>query len=147
MVTFGSSFNVCDLPQALAEPARILKPCGWFACMWNHRQLEHPIQAQIEAIMKEGVSEHGYDASRGDQTAVLDASGLFGPVVHLDSRLMHEQIIGECAEAWRSHADRLEPLFTLSSLPLKTIFDVLILQTPRLPIRPTSGSRNCGNRR
>jgi hypothetical protein len=29
---------------------------------------------------------------------------LFGPVVHLDSRVMHEQSIDECVEAWRSHA-------------------------------------------
>ena len=38
LVTFGSSFNVCDRPAALQETARILKPSGWFACLWNHRQ-------------------------------------------------------------------------------------------------------------
>lgn len=31
MVTFGSSFNVCDRPLALKETARILKPKGWFS--------------------------------------------------------------------------------------------------------------------
>ena len=41
MVTFGSSFNVCDRSKALKESARILKPKGWFACLWNHRQLEN----------------------------------------------------------------------------------------------------------
>jgi len=104
MVTFGSSFNVCDRQQALKETARILKPRGWFACMWNHRQLEDPIQAQIEAIIKARVSGYGYGTRREDQTAVIDESGLFGPVVHLDSRVMHEQTIEECVEAWRSHA-------------------------------------------
>lgn len=104
MVTFGSSFNVCDRQQALKETARILKPRGWFACMWNHRQLEDTIQAQIEAIIKARVSGYGYGTRREDQTAVIDASGLFGPVVHLDSRVMHEQTIEECVEAWRSHA-------------------------------------------
>lgn len=104
MVTFGSSFNVCDRQQALKETARILKPCSWFACMWNHRQLEDPIQAQIEVIIKERVSGYGYGTRREDQTAVIDASGLFGPVVHLDSRVMHAQTIEECVEAWRSHA-------------------------------------------
>lgn len=104
MVTFGSSFNVCDRQQALKETARILKPRGWFACMWNHRQLGDPIQAQIEVIIKERVSGYGYGTRREDQTAVIDASGLFGPVVHLDSRVMHEQSIEECVEAWRSHA-------------------------------------------
>jgi ubiquinone/menaquinone biosynthesis C-methylase UbiE len=104
VVTFGSSFNVCDRQQALKETVRILKPRGWFACMWNHRQFEDPIQAQIEAIIKARVSGYGYGTRREDQTAVIDASGLFGPVVHLDSRVMHEQTIEECVEAWRSHA-------------------------------------------
>jgi ubiquinone/menaquinone biosynthesis C-methylase UbiE len=104
MVTFGSSFNVCDRQQALKETVRILKPRGWFACMWNHRQLEDPIQAQIEAIIKERVSGYGYGTRREDQTAVIDASGLFGPVVHIDSHVIHAQTIGECVEAWCSHA-------------------------------------------
>jgi ubiquinone/menaquinone biosynthesis C-methylase UbiE len=104
MVTFGSSFNVCDRQQTLNETARILKPRGWFACMWNHRHLEDPIQAQIEAIIKERVPGYSYGTRREDQTEVIDASGLFGPVVHLDSRVMHEQTIEECVEAWRSHA-------------------------------------------
>ena len=104
MVTFGSSFNVCDRQQALKETARILKPRGWFACMWNHRNLEDPIQARIEAIIKERVAGYGYGTRREDQTAVIDASELFGPVVHLDARVIHEQSIEECLEAWRSHA-------------------------------------------
>lgn len=104
MVTFGSSFNVCDRPAALKETARILKPHGWFACMWNHRQLDDPIQAQIESIIKERVAGYGYGTRREDQAAIIDASRLFGPLVHLDSRVIHEQTIAECVEAWRSHA-------------------------------------------
>ena len=104
MVTFGSSFNVCDRQQALKETARILKPRGWFACMWNHRHLDDPIQARIEAIIKERVQGYGYGTRREDQTAVIDASALFGPVVHLDARVTHQQSIEECLEAWRSHA-------------------------------------------
>lgn len=104
MVTFGSSFNVCDRQRALKETARILKPRGWFACMWNHRYLEDPIQARIEAIIKDRVQGYGYGTRREDQTAVIDASALFGPVVHLDARVIHEQTIEECLVAWRSHA-------------------------------------------
>jgi len=103
MVTFGSSFNVCDRALALKETARILKPHGRFACMWNHRQLDDPIQAQIEAIIKEHVTGYGYGTRREDQSAVIDASGLFGPVVHLDAGIIHQQTIAECVEAWRSH--------------------------------------------
>lgn len=104
MVTFGSSFNVCDRQKALEETARILKPRGWFACMWNHRELENPIQSKIESIIKERVSGYGYGTRREDQTEVINSCGFFGPVIHLDSRVMHEQTIEECVEAWRSHA-------------------------------------------
>jgi len=104
MVTFGSSFNVCDRAAALRETARILKPRGRFACMWNHRQLDDPIQARIEAIIAEHVPGYGYGTRREDQTVPITASGLFGPVVHLDSRVIHQQSIVDCVEAWRSHA-------------------------------------------
>lgn len=104
MVTFGSSFNVCDRSLALKETARILKPLGWFSCMWNHRQLDDPIQSEIEAIIKRHVKSYGYGSRREDQTEVIETSGVFGPVVHLDSKVVHIQSIGECVEAWRSHA-------------------------------------------
>lgn len=104
MVTFGSSFNVCNREQALKETARILKPKGWFACMWNHRQLEDPIQIKIEDIIKEHVKDYGYGTRREDQTTIINSSNLFGDVIHLDSSIIHEQSIVECVEAWRSHA-------------------------------------------
>jgi len=104
IVTFGSSFNVCDRLVALKETARILKPRGWFACMWNHRRLDHPIQAQIEALIKDRVRHYDYGTRREDQTAIIDDSGLFESVVHLDSRIVHTQSIEECVEAWCSHA-------------------------------------------
>ena len=104
LVTFGSSFNVCDRALALKETARILKPDGWFACMWNHRRLDDPIQDRIESIIKAQVPGYGHGTRREDQTAVIEASGLFGTVVHVDAGVVHEQTIDECVEAWRSHA-------------------------------------------
>ena len=53
IVTFGSSFNVCNRQQALIEASRILKPNGWFAWVWNHRDIEsNLIQKDIERIIK-----------------------------------------------------------------------------------------------
>lgn len=52
LVTFGSSFNVCNRQEALEEARRILKDRGWFACMWNHRDLDDPLQKEIEQILK-----------------------------------------------------------------------------------------------
>jgi ubiquinone/menaquinone biosynthesis C-methylase UbiE len=104
MVTFGSSFNVCDRPAALRETARILKPTGWFACMWNHRYLDDPIQFQIESIIRKRIPDYGYGVRREDQTDIIYASGLFESVLHIGSRTIHTQSIAECIEAWRSHA-------------------------------------------
>lgn len=104
IVTFGSSFNVCDRLKALTETKRILKPNGWFACMWNHRDLTDPIQVQIEAIIKSFIPDYGYGSRREDQSDIITQSQLFHPVVHLDAKVLHEQSVEACLEAWRSHA-------------------------------------------
>lgn len=104
LVTFGSSFNVCDRSLALKETARLLVPRGWFGCMWNHRNLNDPIQTRIESIIAGHIPDYGYGTRREDQTEVINASGLFGPVVHVSSRIAHSQSIADCVEAWRSHA-------------------------------------------
>jgi ubiquinone/menaquinone biosynthesis C-methylase UbiE len=104
MVTFGSSFNVTDRQKTLAETARILRPGGMFACMWNHRDLADPIQAEIEAIIKGAIPEYGYGTRREDQTEVINKSGLFGKVEKIAGEVSHVQKVEDCIEAWRSHA-------------------------------------------
>ncbi len=104
LVTFGSSFNVCDRAAALEESARILKPLGWFACMWNHRDLEDSIQSRIEATIRKRIPAYGYGTRREDQTTVIRESSNFGPVVRLAGDVIHLQNIDDCVEAWRSHA-------------------------------------------
>lgn len=104
LVTFGSSFNVTDRPRALAEAARILAPGGWFACMYNHRDLRDPLQDAIERAIKHELPDYQYGTRREDQTPVIDHSGLFGPVQLLEGRVVHRQSRSDCLEAWRSHA-------------------------------------------
>jgi len=45
---FGSSFNVVDQKKALKECSRIVRPVGWFACIWNPRDIEYSIRKTIE---------------------------------------------------------------------------------------------------
>lgn len=104
LVTFGSSFNVTDRPLALAEAHRILRRDAWFACMWNHRDLDDEIQARIEAIIREHVPGYGYGTRREDQTDVIAQSALFLPALHIEGTVRHEQSVPDCIEAWRSHA-------------------------------------------
>lgn len=104
LVTFGSSFNVTDRPKALKETVRILKSAGWFACMWNHRVLDDPIQGEIESIIRSHIPSYDYGTRREDQTAVINDSGHFREVRQIEGPVLHEQTIDDCVEAWRSHA-------------------------------------------
>jgi len=104
LVTFGSSFNVTDRPLALAETARMLRPNGWFACMWNHRDLKDPIQQEIEKVISSEIPGYQYGARREDQTEVIRASKIFSEAVYIEGSVTHEQSIEACIEAWLSHA-------------------------------------------
>ena len=103
-VLFGSSFNVVDQTRALAEVARVLVPRGWFACMWNHRDLDDPLQKRIEAIIKAQLPEYSYGSRREDPTAVIDASGRFSTVGSIEGRFVWRMSAADIVEAWRSHA-------------------------------------------
>lgn len=104
MVTFGSSFNVCDRQMALEEASRILISKGSFACMWNHRNLEDPIQKNIEAIIAKNINNYDYGTRREDPTEVINRSELFKDIQKIEGTVIHTQSIEECVEAWRSHA-------------------------------------------
>ncbi len=104
LVTFGSSFNVTDRQKALVESHRILKPGGWFACMWNHRDLNDPVQSDIEKIIQKYIPEYGYGTRREDQTKEIDRSGLLKDVQFIEGGVVHEQGIVDCEKAWCSHA-------------------------------------------
>lgn len=104
LVTFGSSFNVTDREKALKETARILKDEGWFACMWNHRDLSDPIQESIEKVISKHLKDYHYGTRREDQSEIINKSGLFEEVVKIEGMVVHFQTLEDCVEAWRSHA-------------------------------------------
>ncbi|MBF0134787.1 MAG: methyltransferase domain-containing protein [Magnetococcales bacterium] len=104
MVTFGSSFNVTDRPAALRESCRILKKRGWFAALWNHRDLDDPFQQKIEQIIRDTIPDYDYGTRRQDQTEVIRESGLFGEVIRMEGTIVHAQTPADLVEAWRSHA-------------------------------------------
>ncbi len=101
---FGSSFNVVDQQKCLQEVVRILAPHGWFACMWNHRALNDRLQASIEAAIKSHVPGYSYGSRREDPTAVIDASGSFSKVQHIEESFVWPMRREDIIEAWRSHA-------------------------------------------
>lgn len=104
LVTFGSSFNVCDRQKALAETARLLKPGKYFFCLWNHRDLDDAIQKDIECIIRKHIPDYGYGSRREDQSEEIAKSGLFEPAQYVEGKIVWRQPIEKTLEAWRSHA-------------------------------------------
>ena len=104
LVTFGSSFNVVDRTKALKETARILKRHGWFACLWNHRDLDDPLQKAVEGVIHRSLPAYDYGVRRQDQSAVIQSSGLFRDVRLIEARVVHTIAIADWLDAWRSHA-------------------------------------------
>jgi len=103
LVTFGSSFNVVDRERALREAARILKHGGAFVCLWNHRRLDDPLQAAIEALIRRCVPAYEQGTRREDQTSIIGRSGFFGAVRKIEGEVVHRMTVTDCVEAWRSH--------------------------------------------
>jgi ubiquinone/menaquinone biosynthesis C-methylase UbiE len=104
LATFGSSFNVVDRAQALAEVKRITTPKAWFACMWNHRDITDPIQQAVENIIAKRISGYDYGLRREDQTDFLEKTQLFNQIHLIEERIHHTVSVNDWVEAWRSHA-------------------------------------------
>ena len=102
-VTFGSSFNTTDRPEALRETNRILRSNGWFACLWNHRDLNHSLQSEVEDYIKSRIDGYGYGTRREDQTKVIRESNLFDEPIFIEASYVARVPAETYVEAWRSH--------------------------------------------
>lgn len=102
-VGFGSSFNVVRTAAAVRESARILRRGGWLFCLWNHRVLDDPLQAEIEHLIRRHVPGFAHGARRADPTPALLASAAFGGVEALAAPVRHAVPRDDFAAAWRSH--------------------------------------------
>jgi SAM-dependent methyltransferase len=104
LVAFGSSFDLTERPEALAETARILRDSGYFACLWNHRVLEDPLQARIEELIHDRIPGYSYGIRRADQTDVIVRSGLFETPVALSGTQVFRLPSEAWCDAWASHS-------------------------------------------
>lgn len=77
-VTVGQAFHWFRPDTALPEIARVLRPGGGLALLWNVREHRDPIQAGISAILAPLAGDTPHRGQR-DWRAVLDESGLFTP--------------------------------------------------------------------
>jgi SAM-dependent methyltransferase len=87
-VTVAQAFHWFDAPRALAECARILRPGGGLALVWNERDESDPVVAELTRISKWDVHQP-YPVGM-DFGSVIDASGAFGPVTRTRFRFTQE---------------------------------------------------------
>ena len=72
--------------------------------MWNHRDLDDPLQTEIEAAIASRIPGYDYGARRRDPSPDLAASGLFHAPRAIEGTVRHEVDADEWVEAWTSHA-------------------------------------------
>jgi SAM-dependent methyltransferase len=86
VVTCAQSFHWFDHPVALPEIARVLRPAGRLALVWNTRDESDPWVVRLSAVIgAESIGE-------SDVEEPIAASGLYGPVERTTFRF--EQLLG-----------------------------------------------------
>lgn len=125
-VTFGSSFNVMDRDKALAEAHRLLKPAAYFSCMWNHRDLNDPIQEIAEEVILELVPNYSRGVRREDQRPIIEAhKELFDNILYLEEDFYFHQTIENYINAWKSVKN---PYWDLETKEGQELFDKIAYQ-------------------
>ena len=92
-VTVAQAFHWFATTDALAEFARVLRPDGGLALIWNERDESDPLVAELTRISKWDVHQP-YPVGR-DFGAVVDGSGRFGPVTR--TRFRFTQLLDRTA--------------------------------------------------
>lgn len=109
VVTVAQAFHWFDAPRALAEIARVLKPGGGLAILWNERDEATPWVAEMSRIIR----WHERTVSRYQHVAWADVvaeSGAFTPLqeeqVHWDQPLTRDLL-----------ADRVRSISYIAAMP------------------------------
>jgi SAM-dependent methyltransferase len=78
VISAAQAFHWFDFDRALPELHRVLRPGGHLALFWNMRDLEDPVQAGVEALLRplraEAMAQH-----EGEWRVPLEESPYFGP--------------------------------------------------------------------
>jgi ubiquinone/menaquinone biosynthesis C-methylase UbiE len=104
LLGYGSSFNVLDPSVALAEAARVLRRGGHWLAVWNHRDTEDPLQAEVERCIRRHVPGYQAGARREDPRPLVRESGLFEAIDAEVERFAVEVEASQWLRAWQAHA-------------------------------------------
>ncbi len=91
LVTMASSFHWADFDPSMKEFHRVLKPGGYFVCLWNPRiikgiELLERIESEVEKVApREKRTSSGSSRFVENLASRLTASGLFRDCVYMES--------------------------------------------------------------
>ena len=104
LACFGSSFNVVDAARSLDEVSRVLTDDGILAIIWNHRDLNDPLQAAVESVIRMRVPDFLHGSRRQDPTMAVLACNQFVTIDSFRSPFEFVTTREHYIAAWRSHA-------------------------------------------
>jgi ubiquinone/menaquinone biosynthesis C-methylase UbiE len=110
-VTMASSFHWADFTVALQEFHRLLRPGGWFTCLWNPRAIEaHPITLDIENTIEKIVPElqrksSGRSKFTSQLMERLPSTGHFQSPVYMEAQFTVEMTRHQYLGVWDSVND------------------------------------------
>lgn len=97
LVTIAQAFHWVDVPATLREFARILRPQGRLAILWNRRSREDPFTLGYRRVLEAMDAEAPAERSQFDPAVVTDADG-FHDLRALEfvnaQRLTEEELLG-----------------------------------------------------
>ncbi len=104
LVSYGSCFGIADYAETLAEAHRLLRPGGFLIALFNHRDLDDPLQREIEETIQRQVPGYQYGNRRVEQAPLIESSGHFTGVRRFENSFHHQQSRQTWLDAWTSHA-------------------------------------------
>lgn len=100
VATVGQAFHWFDPVAALAEIARVVRPGGGLAMLWNVRRRDEGWLADLDHIVRWGEFARGRYDER-DWPSIVAASGAFSPLEHAafpyEQHLTHEGVVERVA--------------------------------------------------
>lgn len=104
LVAFGSSFNVLPAQVALAECARVLRPGGHWLAIWNHRDLDDPLQKDVEGLIRGHLPDYDPGRRRRSPEPDLQAHGGWHALQAQEEHFVVDIPAEDWLAAWQSHA-------------------------------------------
>ncbi len=110
-VTMASSFHWADFNLALQEFHRLLRPGGWFTCLWNPRAIEaHPVTMDIENTIERIVPElqrksSGRSKFTSELAEKLPSTGHFTSPIYMEAQFTVEMTRNQYLGVWDSVND------------------------------------------